>query len=165
MTPPGTPGPGRSRVSLPESRSAACDDRSVESQTSGRTLVLVAVFLAMALMLALPVRSWLTQRSQLDELQSQIDAAYGRVAVLQETQRQWQDPAFIEAQARLRLNMVRPGEMGMIVDDQSSSQAPTGDAPPATWYDRLWRSTDSAAGRRPAEIVGGNVQDSPDAQP
>lgn len=123
-----------------------------EPRSSGRTLVLVGVVMAIALMLALPVRSWLSQRVELDELRDEIAAAQDRVTSLQQDQAAWQDPVFIEEQARLRLNLVRSGEAGLIVLDRTPDQV-SGSDTPNTWYERLWRSTDAAAGRRPAEIT------------
>ena len=71
--------------------------------TSGRTLVLFGTLLAVALMLALPIRTWLAQKSSLEALRGDIDAAQQRVEGLQTEQQQWLDPLFIEAQARKRL--------------------------------------------------------------
>ena len=130
------------------------DSRAPEAagrHTSGRTLVLFGTLLAVALMLALPIRTWLAQRAELDTMQADIVAAQQRVAELQKEQSQWQDPAFIEAQARLRLNMVMPGESGLIALDRAELAAEEAPDPPAvTWYDKVWRSTEAAAGRRPA---------------
>jgi len=136
----------------------------VESQTSGRTIVLVGVFFAIALMLILPMRSWLTQRGELAELSSELEVTRARVAGLQQQESNWQEPAYIEEQARLRLNMVKSGEIGLILrGNDVAGQDVSQEVPPNTWYERLWQSTDSASGRRPTEIVGGNVQDSPNA--
>lgn len=119
--------------------------------TSGRTLVLFGALLGVALMLVLPIRTWVGQRAELDTLRSEIDAARDRVARLQTEQQQWQDPAYVEAQARLRLNMVAPGEAGLILlDPQDRIGDEVAEAPLTTWYEKVWRSTDTAAGRRPA---------------
>lgn len=113
--------------------------------------MLFGTLLAVAVMLALPIRTWLAQRSSLDAMASDIAAAQQRVADLQAEQGRWQDPAFIEAQARLRLNMVKPGESGLIALDRAEMAArETPDPPAVTWYDKVWRSTEAAAGRRAA---------------
>ncbi len=123
--------------------------------TSGRTLVLFGALLAVALMLVLPIRTWIGQRAELDVLRSEIDAARERVAGLQVEQQQWQDPTYVETQARLRLNMVAPGEAGMILlDPQDRIGDEVAEPPPTTWYEKVWRSTDTAAGRRPAPPTG-----------
>lgn len=126
-------------------------DPTPTHHTSGRTLVLFGTLLAIALMLALPIRTWLAQRASLDAMATDIAAAQQRVADLQSQQSQWQDPAYIEGQARLRLNMVKPGESGLIALDRAEMQAQeTPDPPAVTWYDKVWRSTEAAAGRRAA---------------
>lgn len=122
-----------------------------QRHTSGRTLVLFGALLGVALMLVLPIRTWVGQRAELDTLRTEIDAARDRVAQLQSEQQQWQDPAYVEKQARLRLNMVAPGEAGLILlDPQDRIGDEVAEAPPTTWYEKVWRSTDTAAGRRPA---------------
>ncbi|MCB0919682.1 MAG: septum formation initiator family protein [Actinobacteria bacterium] len=121
--------------------------------TSGRTLILVTVLLAVAMMLVFPVRSWFTQRAVLAELEGEITAAQQRVDDLQRQRDTWQDPNHIEAEARRRLNMVRKGENALIVmrpQEQSAAEVP----PPAdTWYGRLWQSVEERSGRRPADLA------------
>lgn len=122
----------------------------VEHHTSGRTLVLFGTLLAVALMLALPIRTWVAQRSQLDSMRAEIDAARQRVAALQSEQQMWQNPRYVEAQARLRLNLVRPGESGLITLDRDElANTEVVEEPAVTWYDKVWRSTETAAGVRP----------------
>jgi cell division protein FtsB len=105
-------------------------------------LVLVGALLSVAVMLALPVRSWLGQEAQLSELDAAIVAARERVSDLEVQRERWQDPSYIADQARLRLNMVRPGEMGLIILDPDAkpdvARPESGAA--ATWYQRLWQS-------------------------
>lgn len=120
-------------------------------QTSGRTLVLITVLLAVAIMLVFPVRSWFTQRAVLAELETEIAAGQQRVTDLQQQLDTWRDPAHIEAEARRRLNMVRKGETAFIVADPEvvAEEVP----PPAdTWYGELWQSVEESSGRRPADL-------------
>lgn len=124
-----------------------------EPKSSGRTLILVAAFLAVALMLCLPVRAWLTQRAELGSLRAQNDAASARLTELLGRQERWRDNRFVAEQARERLNMVKPGEVGLIVVDPNRESTDTlSEAPPTTWYERLWVSVDSSAGRRAQEV-------------
>ncbi len=127
-----------------------------ERHTSGRTLVLFGTLLAIALMLALPIRTWVGQRAELEALNEQNTAARERVNQLQFEQQMWRNPRFIEAQARLRLNMVRPGQSGLIaLNHEARADEEQPEAPAVTWYQKVWRSTDTAAGRRPADSDGG----------
>ena len=130
---------------------------SARKTSNGRTLALVGALLAIALMLVLPVRSWLTQRANLVDLREDIAAAQVRVAALQEERDAWQEPRFVEEQARLRLNMVRPGEAGLIVTDPSQEQGDAVAALPDTWWGRVWGSVESSSGRRPADLTDEEV--------
>ncbi|MCH9815314.1 MAG: septum formation initiator family protein [Actinomycetia bacterium] len=125
--------------------------------SNGRTLALVGALLAIALMLVLPVRSWLTQRANLVELREDIAAAQVRVDALQQQRDSWQDPQYVEDQARLRLNMVRPGEAGLIVVDPAQEQAEAFEELPDTWWGRVWGSVESSSGRRPADLTDEEV--------
>ncbi len=127
-----------------------------ERHTSGRTLVLFGTLLAIALMLALPIRTWVAQRADLEALNEQNEDARQRVNALTLEQQMWRNPRFIEAQARLRLNMVLPGQSGLIaLDHADRANAEQPEAPAVTWYQKVWRSTDTAAGRRAADADGG----------
>jgi cell division protein FtsB len=120
--------------------------------SNGRTLALVGALLAIALMLVLPVRSWITQRANLAELREDIVAAQVRVDDLRAQDQAWQDPEFVQEQARLRLNMVRPGESSLIVVDPAQTEAEALTDLPDTWWGRVWGSVESSSGRRPADL-------------
>lgn len=135
-----------------------------EPRSSGRTLIVVAAFLAVALMLCLPVRAWLTQRAELGSLGAQNDAASARLTELSRRQEQWRDNRFVAEQARERLNMVKPGEVGLIVvDPNREANAAIPEAAPTTWYERLGVSVDSSAGRRAQEVDPTGVGARPNA--
>jgi hypothetical protein len=56
----------------------------------------------------------------------------------------WEDPAFVIAQARSRLHFVFPGEVGYVVlgeDDRPIVPEEERAAHQAPWYSRLWDST------------------------
>ncbi len=60
----------------------------------------------------------------------------------------WNDPDYVESQARSRLHMCRPGDTLYIVVGGDPAGASPGAAPAATdrpWYDKLWSSVDAAA--------------------
>lgn len=112
--------------------------------------------LAVALMLAVPVRSWVTQRAELERLHAEMAATQARVDALAAQKQRWEDPRFVTAQARQRLNMAKPGESALIVvapEDRPELQAqePTS----TSGYDKLWEATRSIAGtQRVAEPAG-----------
>jgi hypothetical protein len=87
-------------------------------------------------------------------LQAQTTQQERHVADLQRQQQRWQDPAYVEQQARVRLHYVRPGEKAYIVlsrpapksstvkhSTSAPTAAPTRDGP---WYSRLWQTVQLA---------------------
>ena len=96
-------------------------------------------------MLALPVRAWFLQQAQIADARAALSAAEAQIGALEEQQRQWKDPTFLEEQARLRLNYVYPGEASIVVIRPPESGDPS--QQPATWFDSLWQTVDSASGR------------------
>ncbi len=112
---------------------------------SGRTAALVLVVAVLVSMLALPVRSWFLQQAQIADAHATLAATEERIAALEAEQRRWQDDGYVAEQARLRLHYVRPGEVGIVV--LQPDDAPTAAQEPATWYDSLWQTVESASGR------------------
>ena len=96
------------------------------------------------------LRSTVSQRNEIKDLQDQLGQKRERVAALQQEQRQWADPAFVEQQARERLKFVRVGETSYTVIDAEPPPANDGGpkiAAPAKassandpWYGQLWQS-------------------------
>ncbi len=118
---------------------------------TGRVVALIVVLAALAVTLAIPVRAWLTQRAEIAALEADVAAAQLRVADLQQELEDWNDPAFVIAQARSRLHFVFPGEVGYVVlgsDDRPVTPDTTAAQRPVPWYEQLWEST------RQADLVG-----------
>ena len=80
-----------------------------------RAAVLLGVVAVLAASYAFPVRAWLDQRSDLAAAEAERDALAAEVEELTEARDLWDDPAYIRAQARERLNFVLPGEVGLVV--------------------------------------------------
>ncbi|GAA0592241.1 hypothetical protein GCM10010174_04140 [Kutzneria viridogrisea] len=111
-----------------------------------RAAVLAMVVCALALTVALPLRTYLTQHAQ---VQSELDKQTQLKALeqqLEQRKSQLADPAQVEAEARRRLRMVMPGETpytvqlpgdGQQSDQQTSPQQQTSTKP---WYAQLWDS-------------------------
>ncbi|MEK9663624.1 MAG: septum formation initiator family protein [Candidatus Nanopelagicales bacterium] len=114
---------------------------------TGRAAILVLVVAALAVTLAIPVRSWLSQRSEIAALESDVSSARERVAVLEGELDDWSDPAYVIAQARSRLHFVFPGEIGYVVlghDDRPVETQAASATEEVPWYERLWDSTRQA---------------------
>ena len=114
---------------------------------TGRAAILILVVAALVVTLAIPLRAWLSQRAEISSLEADVSQARDRVAALEAQVKDWDDPAFVVAQARSRLHFVFPGEVGYVVlgeDDrpvvpdamESTTQDP--------WYTRLWDSARQA---------------------
>jgi hypothetical protein len=115
---------------------------------------------AVVLTLAYPLREYLGQRGEIADLQGAARASAERVVRLEQMQRRYTDPEFVAAEARRRLQLVRPGESVLLEVPKPTPPAPrsgrgrlpaaapaAGDNAP--WYVRLWHSG-LAAGAAPA---------------
>lgn len=114
---------------------------------TGRAVVLIVVLAALAVTLAIPVRAWLSQRAEIAALEADVAAAQTRVADLEKELEDWNDPAFVIAQARSRLHFVFPGEVGYVVlgsDDRPITPETTAEQRSIPWYTQLWESTRQA---------------------
>ena len=78
--------------------------------------MLAVVICAIALSLAYPVREYIAQRRQIDQLVAQRQATVGRAgAGCSAEAAQLNDPAYIEQQARDRLHMCMPGQTCYVI--------------------------------------------------
>ncbi|WP_438871430.1 FtsB family cell division protein [Paractinoplanes lichenicola] len=121
---------------------------------TGRAMVLIVVFLALALAYTYPLRVYLAQESQIAQLEA--DQAAQRELIAQKAQelQKWKDPEYLRAQARETLFYVRPGETPLLVlNDPAGAAAEAGQKSPAAapdrWYDTLWSSVRAADAESP----------------
>jgi cell division protein FtsB len=114
---------------------------------TGRAAILILVVAALVVTLAIPLRAWLSQRSDIAALESDVSQARDRVASLEAQLADWDDPAYVISQARSRLHFVFPGEVGYVVLGEDDRPVAI-DEPQVTaedpWYARLWESTRQA---------------------
>lgn len=104
----------------------------------------------LAITLIPALRSTLSQQGEIDGLRDRIAQQREAVAALEQEQRRWDDPAYVEQQARERLKFVRVGERSFTVIDPDSDPELAGGAQivsPAQasatnvpWYGALWQS-------------------------
>jgi cell division protein FtsB len=123
--------------------------RPTNGRLTGRAAVLVVVLAMLAVAYAWPLREYLRQRGDLERLRSENASTQARVDALQEQQRRWSDPAYIEAQARDRLHFVMPGETSFVVLQPNSPSSPKTlpgptPTPPTAWYASLWATVRAA---------------------
>jgi cell division protein FtsL len=117
------------------------------TRLTGRAAVLAVVICAIALSLAYPVREYIAQRRQIDQLIAQQQTASSQVKALQQQQARLSNPAYIEQVARQQLDMCFPGAQCYIVASGQAAASGTSraaQAASAPWYDKLWQSVQQA---------------------
>ena len=115
------------------------------ARLTSRAAVLAVVICAIALSLAYPVREYIAQRRQIDQLQAQRQMLNGQLASLQHQQQRLGDPAYIEQLARNKLHMCLRGETCYIVIGGQTADSGAASAASLTpWYERLWKSVQEA---------------------
>lgn len=91
---------------------------------SSRAITLGVLVIACVLLLMLPVSNYMRQRGQIDDLQQQIAAKKTSIEQLVDQNKLLDDPAYIKAQARDRLNYIEPGEkMYVVTNNDPASDA------------------------------------------
>src|SRR5690242_9132928 len=85
------------------------------ARLTSRAAVLAVVICAIALSLAYPVREYIAQRRQIDQLQAQRQMLNGQLQALQHEQQRLADPAYIEQLARNKLHMCLKGQTCYVV--------------------------------------------------
>ncbi len=112
---------------------------------TGRAAILAVVLCAIALSLAYPVREYIAQRRQIDQLQAQRSQTALQLKRLEQERKRLKQPAYIEQQARDRLHMCFPGQTCyVIINPGSGGTGPTARRDQVPWYARLWSSVQEA---------------------
>jgi len=117
-----------------------------QTKLTGRAALLAVVICAIALSLAYPVREYIAQRRQIDQLLAAQESVSAQVKSLQAQQQQYADPAYIEQQARDQLHMCFPNEKCYVIIGNSAAPGATPQQAPAaaSWYSKLWQSVRKA---------------------
>jgi len=150
---------GRPRNTRPGARGGATRSRATAAPAArprftNRAAILLIVFAVLVISYASSMRAYLQQREHINELKQQIATSRTSIAASQREKRRWQDPAYVEAQARSRFGWVLPGETSYQVLD-SSGKPLTGDdaltdpasiapAKPKAWWTKAASSLDAA---------------------
>ena len=113
---------------------------------TSRAAVLAVVICAIALSLAYPVREYVAQRRQIDQLQAENRVTAAQLSQLQAEAQRLGDPAYVEQQARDRLHLCMPGKTCyVIIGGEPAAPGPRpAAAAAAPWYQRLWHSVRQA---------------------
>jgi hypothetical protein len=114
--------------------------------------------LVLAVSYASSMRAWLNQRSDTNALRTEIVQRQQAIKRLQAATLRWQDPAFVQAQARVRFGWIMPGQVGYRVVGMDGKVLQTGPTLPAAaapgrpageWWQTAWGSV-VAAGDLPS---------------
>jgi cell division protein FtsB len=119
--------------------------RAERSRLTSRAAVLAVVLCAIALSLAYPVREFIAQRRQIDQLEAEHQAVAAQLRSLEAQHRKLSDPSYVEQLARDRLHMCLPTQTCyVIIGPPSHRRVTTASAPGTPWYQRLWSSVEQA---------------------
>jgi cell division protein FtsL len=120
------------------------------TRLTSRAAVLAVVICAIVLSLAYPVREYMAQRQQIDQLLAQRQAMQAQVKTLQAEQARLSSQSYIEQLARQQLDMCFPGTQCYVIEGSQSLISGTSPQPPgpAPWYAKLWRSVEQADASR-----------------
>ena len=94
-----------------------------QSLNPRRVIVLAVVVGVVALTLAMPLRTYFSQRAELDLIRATNLAIEKENAELTRKVNEQGDPAYVEAQARARLQYVRPGETPFVLERPGRERA------------------------------------------
>ncbi|BDZ49631.1 hypothetical protein GCM10025867_18720 [Frondihabitans sucicola] len=93
---------------------------------SGFSLLMLVIIVLFVVILAPSLRTLIQQQQQISSLQSAVDKQKSDVNALKDDVARWNDPAYIEAQARDRLLYVYPGEYSyLVMNADKASTTPT----------------------------------------
>ncbi len=126
---------------------------AVSNRAVRRGAVLTAIGVFITVLLTSSVAAWVQQRGQIASLRERVATQASDVEALRAERERWDDPAYVEQQARQRLKFVRPGERSYtVLDPQPESADTPAIAGPGIdeaasvlpWYSTVWESVRTA---------------------
>jgi cell division protein FtsB len=116
------------------------------TKLTGRAALLAVVICAIALSLAYPVREYIAQRQQIDQLLATQQTISAQVKALQAEDGRLSQTWYIEQEAEDQLHMCFPQEQCYEVVSGASARAATTKSAPVVspWYAKLWQSVQKA---------------------
>jgi cell division protein FtsB len=144
---PAPPAPAVSPAAgVSPAQAAALVAAARSTKLTGRAALLAVVICAIALSLAYPVREYIAQRQQIDQLLAQQQTTAAQVKALQQESTKLSQKWYIEQEAEDQLHMCFPGEQCYeVVSGQQPAAAAARPQPAADpWYNKLWQSVQQA---------------------
>jgi cell division protein FtsB len=142
----------RSRSVGPTRRASKSDDLQAARQTTltARAAILVLAVASVMVAVAVPLKIWFGQRNDIASLTAQTQQTQQRLNRLNAEHKRWQDPGYVEAQARQRLHLALPGQKTYVVLGKAGHNAKAGSRRAQTvslngpWYSAFWQSVQTA---------------------
>ena len=163
-------GNSRRLNSAASSRSSAAPARSGLGQRY--TLVLAVLVVFLALTLVVPLRTYVSGRAELAEINAHNEVQRQRIAELEAEKERLDDPAYQEERARAILGLVEEGETPFRLIAPAISGAQTTDepvedveVPGGSWYEQLWSSISTPPELPAQDNEGRREATSPDRLP
>lgn len=151
---PGTP--GTAPTTPQESQDSAVVLR--RSSVTSRAIALAVVFLVLTISFASSLRVYFSQTQEIASTRQEISDHQRRIADLNTELARWNDPAYVQTRARVRLGWVMPGETGYRVVDERDRLANAGPriglqqtTAHDAWWEKLWGSVETADRPAPAK--------------
>jgi len=121
---------------------------------TNRMAILVLVAAVLVVSYASSMRAYLQQRSQINDLRTQIASSQVDIKALQREKRLWADDAYVRQQARLRFGWVLPGETAYQVigrdgkplehTDELTDPGSVARLVPESWWGKVYGSLEAA---------------------
>jgi hypothetical protein len=112
------------------------------------------LLIGLLLAYAYPVRVYLSQQNEINQLERRQAAQRARIHELSGRLEKWNDDEYVKAQARGRLLFTMPGEKPLLVIDKTQPapkpgtggavETPGGAGGTGPWYGKLWSSIRAA---------------------
>ena len=131
---------------------ASWEGLTVGGLSPKKAVILALVVSAVALTLAVPLRTYFAQRSEAEQLRSANASISRDVASLQKKVDEQNDPSYIAEQARNRLNFVMPGETPLVMQfpsppEKSEDEKRAERQASNPWYTNLLDAVSTPAGQ------------------
>jgi cell division protein FtsB len=161
MPPSRRPSPraGRPRNTRPGARGGATRTQATAAvaprpRFTNRAAIVLVVLAVLVVSYASSMRAYLQQREHINALHQRIASSKADIAASEREKRRWQDPAYVEAQARARFGWVLPGETSYQVldangnpltsDDELTDPASIAPEKPKAWWSKAYSTLEAA---------------------
>ncbi|HLT12225.1 MAG TPA: septum formation initiator family protein [Micromonosporaceae bacterium] len=141
VAPPSPRGGGVRRGAGPARQTFA---RFRRPRVTGRTAIVATLLVALVLAYAYPVRVYLAQQAEIAQLEADQAEQRQRIQDLAERLERWNDPEYVIAQARQRLQMVRQGELLYVVGAPPTPESGEPATEGGAWFEQVWSNLRAA---------------------